>query len=469
MIIAIDGLCGIGKTSITKDLANMFGYQFLSIGYVFRAVTYIIEKYDDIDETCIEVHWSDILSRDPFDVYYKGEKITPYLHGDSSLASKCAQLSKRRLIQELVSRIITQLTTSGNWVLEGRSVDKMVKKCDISFYLTCSKEERRERLYTSMKLRGLSDEKSIKVVDEAEERNIHDCSRKVNPLRINYNNIIINSSLLKKDETLEIMKHYVNQYTIQTEQKNVLILQDSFKDEVDMSNLRKLQLASNYDSIWMHKSLRDLCSDIDINVKFYEVYGDICKEVCDLSIVYFCYSRSLRKLSHKSISDVHNQVFALVMVYDDESELIGNIMKSDIRQVSGTLEEGVTEFSLRGIYFKKYISEIKKKMLNRLSDRLTFYYYFPKIEIEKKTIEEYNSQTNDILLIKSSKLSNVMSRIQDIYYQKDRKMLIIVDASKSRNLRYIVEVLLSELNLKYLSNDYFKNSISLDKSVISVI
>ena len=83
MIIAIDGPAGVGKSSISKIIADKLGFYYLNSGEFYRAITYKILKLNSKDEpidTLISIAYSCDIKIINNRIHLDGEDVQNFLH-----------------------------------------------------------------------------------------------------------------------------------------------------------------------------------------------------------------------------------------------------------------------------------------------------------------------------------------------------------------------------------------------------
>lgn len=207
-IITIDGLSGTGKTARALDLAEKLKYNYIGIGYIFRAIAYlnIYSHYSKINN--LKYSCSIIKKSKRFCVTLDNEDITDLLHGDYKIDEYCASHSQDKDVLKYVKETLTNIMDNGNWVVEGRSAANFFPHARMKFILTCEKEERKKRIIKEMMRKGLTYQEANIIFIKSEKRNYADVCLSSNPFRSYANTIIINSTYLNPQETLYTMMDY---------------------------------------------------------------------------------------------------------------------------------------------------------------------------------------------------------------------------------------------------------------------
>jgi cytidylate kinase len=195
-LITLDGPSGVGKTTIGKRLASELNLDFFSSGLLYRVIALHIEKTNTFN-----LHEFQIVSSDPVvckidgNVYEEKNLYTPQINTKSS---EIAQLSEIRMIVSNVLQSIYDNSNAG-LVVEGRDMGSVVfKNAKLKIYLDASEVTRSER-----RIAQSGNKESVK---DLRARDSRDINRKISPLIIPDDAIVINNENKSIDEVIEIIK-----------------------------------------------------------------------------------------------------------------------------------------------------------------------------------------------------------------------------------------------------------------------
>ena len=195
-LITLDGPSGVGKTTIGKRLASELNLDFFSSGLLYRVIALHIEKTNTFN-----LHEFQIVSSDPVvckidgNVYEEKNLYTPQINTKSS---EIAQLSEIRMIVSNVLQSIYDNSNAG-LVVEGRDMGSVVfKSAELKIYLDASEVTRSER-----RIAQSGNKESVK---DLRARDSRDINRKISPLIIPDDAIVINNENKSIDEVINIIK-----------------------------------------------------------------------------------------------------------------------------------------------------------------------------------------------------------------------------------------------------------------------
>lgn len=206
--VAIDGPAGAGKSSISKLVAKTLGMVYVDTGAMYRAAAlYAIRNGISIDEE----NMIPALDEINIDIKYKNDTQIIILNGEnvsdkirepevSMGASAIAVIPAVRLkLVELQREIAKKQAV----IMDGRDIGTYVlPDAELKIYLTASIEERAKRRYKEQIEKGM--ECDIAVVEkEIEARDLNDMSREFAPLKKAEDAILVDTSDLTFEESVE--------------------------------------------------------------------------------------------------------------------------------------------------------------------------------------------------------------------------------------------------------------------------
>ena len=210
LIIAIDGPAGSGKSSTAKALAKRIKSPYIDTGAMYRAVTLkaMQEKVPfENKKRLIEIAKKakiELRGVDPFkqNVRLDGKDVTKEIRLPE-LTKNVFYVAQEPLIRrEMVKKQRVMGLKSGA-VMEGRDIGtKVFPDADFKFYFEANDEIRAKRRHRELIAAGQSISLE-EVLRDQKKRDATDYNRKEGPLKVAKDAIIIDTSSLTIDETLD--------------------------------------------------------------------------------------------------------------------------------------------------------------------------------------------------------------------------------------------------------------------------
>ena len=195
-LITIDGPSGVGKTTIGKRLASELNFEFFSSGLLYRVIALHMEKTNSLNLNEFEIISNDpVVCRVDGNVYKEDNLYTAEINTKSS---EIAQLSEIRMIVSNVLQFMFNNSNTG-LVVEGRDMGSVVfKNADLKIYLDASEVTRSER--------RIAQSGNKESVEDLRARDSRDINRKISPLIIPDDAIVINNENKSINEVIQIIK-----------------------------------------------------------------------------------------------------------------------------------------------------------------------------------------------------------------------------------------------------------------------
>ncbi|MFQ8698291.1 MAG: (d)CMP kinase [Peptoniphilus harei] len=204
MKIAIDGPAGSGKSSLAKEIAKSLGVLYVDTGAMYRAITLKLLKED-------ESSYEDILKNTK--ISFEGDKI--FLDGrdvskeirENEISNKTSEMSKKKIIRDYLVKMQREIARDKDVVMEGRDIGSVVlKDAEYKFFLTADVETRAMRRY-----KQIDDDKVSfdEILEDLKVRDYNDSHRENSPLIQTEDAILIDSTDLNAEETIEKIISYI--------------------------------------------------------------------------------------------------------------------------------------------------------------------------------------------------------------------------------------------------------------------
>ena len=223
-IVAIDGPAGVGKSTVTRKVAQALGLLHLDTGAMYRAVTWQVMQagIDLNDEPAIAelVSQSQISLTTNEDggaaprVWIDGEEVTQAIRSTEVTANVSAIAAQKSVRVELVKQQ-QRWGAKGGMVAEGRDIGTHVfPDAELKIFLTASAQERARRRQQDLKDQKLPNVSLEQLERDITERDRRDSTRLIAPLRKAEDAIEISTDGLSAAQVIErIINLYHQQVT----------------------------------------------------------------------------------------------------------------------------------------------------------------------------------------------------------------------------------------------------------------
>ncbi len=207
--VAIDGPAGAGKSTIAKAAAGKLGFVYIDTGAMYRAIglfalragvetknaEQVIPLLDDIK---IAIRHTEEGQQ----IDLNGENVSEEIRKPevSVAASNVAVIPEVRLKLVELQRMLAQ---KDNVIMDGRDIGTYVlPDADIKIFLTASVDARAKRRLDELEEKGI-ETTFAEVKQDMEYRDQNDASREFAPLKAAEDSILLDSTELNLDETIQ--------------------------------------------------------------------------------------------------------------------------------------------------------------------------------------------------------------------------------------------------------------------------
>ena len=216
--IAIDGPSGAGKSTLARQLAKELGFLYVDTGAIYRTVALKAQRsgaQPGVSEQVVPLlegldirmaYGEDGLQR----MYLDGEDVTEAIrvHAVSQCASMVAAIPEVRAFLLDYQR---QMAQEYNVVMDGRDIGTVVLPgADVKIFLTASAEIRARRRLLELEQRGQSADFQT-ILHDIQQRDEQDRSRAVAPLRQAEDAVLLDTSDLDLEQSLQAMLSIVKE------------------------------------------------------------------------------------------------------------------------------------------------------------------------------------------------------------------------------------------------------------------
>lgn len=215
--IAIDGPAGAGKSSISKVVANELGYLYIDTGAMYRGVTWaVLDSHVDVNnQKEVEALLPSLdLTLEPTasacKVFVKGQDVTNLIR-QQQINENVSTIASYKGVREYLVERQQAMAAVGGVILDGRDIGSVVlPDAELKIYLTASVDARAKRRW--LEVQGTSNEQPLEDIKKnVESRDEMDKNRDESPLVCVEDAIIVDSSNMTFDKTVEHILHLVQE------------------------------------------------------------------------------------------------------------------------------------------------------------------------------------------------------------------------------------------------------------------
>lgn len=211
--VALDGPSGAGKSSVADVIAQKYNLTHLDTGAMYRAIGLTLHDQNVKPESgqTLEKALADIqLEMKDGKVIVNGNDLTDQIRKPevSTLASTYSALpAVRHKLVDLQQKI----AANKGYILDGRDIcDVVLPEAEVKLYLDAAPQARARRRLLQDQEKGIATNYE-EVLNGILKRDEADKNRKTDPLRISKSAIVVDSSGLTFDETVEAVCKIIDQ------------------------------------------------------------------------------------------------------------------------------------------------------------------------------------------------------------------------------------------------------------------
>ena len=218
-VIAIDGFSSTGKSSISKKIAKKLDLIHIDTGALYRGVTFFalencLNDSQEIDIKSLfsklnDIHLEFRPNHQVLELYLNGKNINKEIR-ELRVSNNVSIVAKQPEIRDFLLDFQRNLAAKGGVIMDGRDIGTVIlPHADYKFFITASPEERAKRRHLELKHSGV-DISREEVYENLKTRDKIDSERAVAPLKKADDAILIDNTLLSKEETIALILSHIS-------------------------------------------------------------------------------------------------------------------------------------------------------------------------------------------------------------------------------------------------------------------
>lgn len=207
--IAIDGPAGAGKSTIARAVAQAMGYIYVDTGALYRAIGLGVcllgldprnekDVTDALDSITVTLRFVEGEQR----VFLNGHDVSGEIR-QPQISMAASQVASIGAVREFLFSLQKDMAKKNNVVMDGRDIGTVVlPQADVKIFLTASPEERAQRRYDELMLKG---EKTTyeEVLADVKQRDYNDTHRDISPLRQAQDAILVDTTGITLEQSIQ--------------------------------------------------------------------------------------------------------------------------------------------------------------------------------------------------------------------------------------------------------------------------
>lgn len=207
--VAIDGPAGAGKSTIAKMAAKRLNFIYVDTGALYRTLGYgayvgNVNIHDDnaleayLNNSSVELKFIDGEQR----VFLNGQDVSDKIR-TPQMGTAASEISAIPRVREYLLEMQRGLAKTNNVIMDGRDIGTVVlPNAEVKIFLTASPECRAKRRLKDFEEKGESVDYD-EVLRLIIERDYQDSHREIAPLKPAQDSIIVDTSELNLEQSVE--------------------------------------------------------------------------------------------------------------------------------------------------------------------------------------------------------------------------------------------------------------------------
>jgi cytidylate kinase len=220
MIVAIDGPAGAGKSTISRMIADRFGWTYLDTGAMYRVITLMALEQGVAANATDELGQ---LARDTEIGFQPGPAGVPRVYAGcrevtedirtQDVTHNVSEVSAHASVRDAMLSRQRHCADSGDVVVDGRDIGTVVfPEAEVKIFLTASVGERARRRRLELEGKGVEVSQEL-MEEEIAARDDFDSSREVAPLRAADDAVMLDTTQMTIEQVVDRVAEIIDDRT----------------------------------------------------------------------------------------------------------------------------------------------------------------------------------------------------------------------------------------------------------------
>ncbi len=218
LLITIDGPAGSGKTTVSRQLAERLGYQYVDTGALYRCIALEAQKAgidtdndEQLGQLCngLTIQFREVDSQ--WRLFSNGADISDEIR-TPAVTMLASAISAMPSVRQHLLRVQRNLGAKKSAVFEGRDMGTVIfPNADAKFYLDADIVVRAQRRYAELGPKHTQSKADVEA--DMRRRDYDDSHRKLAPLKPAADAVIVDTTQLSIDDVVQTMLNQIRQRT----------------------------------------------------------------------------------------------------------------------------------------------------------------------------------------------------------------------------------------------------------------
>ena len=208
--IAVDGFSSCGKSTLAKQIAQRLGVIYIDSGAMYRAIALLALRNDCVEKENVKTDCLKPLV-DNVKIEFQSsnnhlmlndEDVEQEIRG-KEVANHVSEVARHGFVREKMVKMQQDYSLTNSVVMDGRDIGTHVfPDAEVKLFLTADPKVRAQRRYDELKEKGM-EQQFEEVLENIKQRDEADQSREIAPLRQADDAIVIDNSVMSREQQLE--------------------------------------------------------------------------------------------------------------------------------------------------------------------------------------------------------------------------------------------------------------------------